>query len=132
MGPFVANWSYRSFRNNPDLSADFNELKFGVGRLVIEEPSFGVVRGTLGGEDWSLKLLGHSSYGSPFEIRFQGKGVISGEEWIYDYHGFLIPSWPNGIDQRPAIVGTIIRTVPHSGGEATAGYVASWIAVKND
>jgi hypothetical protein len=44
----------------------------------------------------------------------------------------VVPAWPNGIDQRPAMVGSIVRTVPHpggSGGVNPAGVVASWIAV---
>lgn len=58
--------------------------------------------------------------------------VSSGEEWVYDYLGYLVPVWPNGVDQRPAIVGSIVRTKPHSMGNAPAGYVAQWIAVKQD
>lgn len=130
ISPFTGKWSYRSFLNNPDLSVEFNELRFGAGNLVLEEPQFGEVVGTLGGDGWSLDLKGWSSYGSPFEIRFQGSGIISEELWVYDYHGFLTPKWPNGNDQRAAILGTIVRTVPHSNGQAEAGYVASWIAVK--
>jgi hypothetical protein len=42
--------------------------------------------------------------------------------------GFVVPEWPNGVDQRPAMVGSTVRTVPHDG--APAGSVASWIAVK--
>ena len=42
---------------------------------------------------------------------------------------------PNIIDQRPAIVGSIVRTIPHPTGPngqstAPAGFVAQWIAVK--
>jgi hypothetical protein len=28
-------------------------------------------------------------------MRFQGKGMVGGEEWIYDYIGWLVPTWPN-------------------------------------
>lgn len=68
------------------------------------------------------------------QARFQGKGVVSGEEWVYDYIGWLVPAWPNSNDtlQRPAIVGSVVRTVPHSsgsGGVAPAGVVASFYAV---
>ena len=131
ISPFTGKWSYRSFLNNPDLSVEFNELRFGAGNLVLEQPQFGEVEGTLGEDSWSLDLKGGSSYGSPFEIRFQGSGIINEELWVYDYHGFLAPKWPNGNNQRAAILGTIVRTVPHSNGQAEAGYVASWIAVKN-
>ena len=72
-------------------------------------------------------------------VRFQGKGVVNGEEWIYDYEGYLVPAWPNGVQQVPAMVGSIVRTVPHSGSAPKgggpppinpAGVVASWYAVK--
>ena len=45
---------------------------------------------------------------------------------------WLIPAWPNSVDQRPSIVGSVIRTVPHSNGQFKAGEVASFIAVKKD
>jgi hypothetical protein len=75
------------------------------------------------------------SFGNPPQVRFQGKGVVSGEEWIYDYIGWLAPVWPNSTNQlqRDAIVGSIVRTIPHSngkGGTAPAGYVASFYAVR--
>jgi hypothetical protein len=67
-------------------------------------------------------LSGGITYGNPFAVRFQGFGEIGGETWVYDYTGYLVPPWPNGVDQRPAIVGSVIRTVPHSGGQAAAGF----------
>lgn len=130
VNPIVGTWSYRSFVNNPDLSVEFNDLRFGAGTLVLEEPEFGRISGSLGGSGWSLSLQGWSSLGNPFTVRFQGSGDIGGERWVYDYLGFYAPMWPNGVDQRPAIVGTIVRTVPHSQGQAAAGVVASWYAVR--
>jgi hypothetical protein len=70
------------------------------------------------------------------QVRFQGKGIVSGEEWIYDYIGWLVPVWPNSDanKQRPAIAGSVVRTIPHSsnGGIAPAGVVASFYAVRQD
>jgi hypothetical protein len=95
-----------------------------------------LLAGTIGGPGWSLALKGSRAYGSPMQVRFQGTGLVSGEEWIYDYWGSLVPAWPNGVDQRPAIVGSVIRTIPHSGGSpgtvAPAGVVASFYAVRAD
>jgi hypothetical protein len=128
--PFVGSWAYRSFLNDPDLSTEFNDLRFGAGTLVLEEPDYGRLSGSLGGEGWNLDLVGGYTYGNPFALRFQGSGDLGGETWVYDYVGTLVPIWPNGVDQRPAIVGSVVRTVPHSDGQAAAGYVASFIAVK--
>ena len=130
---FIGNWSYRSLINNPDLATPFNDLRFGMGNLVLEEPAAGLVGGTLGGTGWSLNLdgtvtTGDLTTGEPTKVRFQGRGEIGGELWVYDYLGFLAPDWPNAIDQVDAIVGTIIRTEPH--GTAPAGFVASWYAVR--
>jgi hypothetical protein len=59
--------------------------------------------------------------------------VVGGEQWIYDYEGYLVAHWPNGVQQIPALVGSVIRTIPHSssnGGISPAGVVASFYAVK--
>jgi hypothetical protein len=137
--PFVGSWSYRSFNNDPDLSIAFNDLQFGLGTIVIEEAPMQLLQGTIGGSGWSLTLKGAREYGNPMHVRFQGNGVVNGEQWIYDYDGYLVPAWPNGVQQVPAMVGSIVRTVPHSGsppkdgGPAPvhpAGVVASWYAVR--
>lgn len=130
--PFVGTWTYRSFRSNPDLATPFDRLEFGRANLVIDETAPSVVGGTIGGTGWSLALQGTMAAGTPDTIRFQETGEIDGETWVYDYHGFLAPHWPAGVNQRPAILGTIIRTVAHSQGQAPAGVVASWIAVRRD
>lgn len=136
--PFVGSWTYRSLLNDPSLDTAFHDLEFGRGTLVIAEGPMSSLRGTIGGPGWSLDLHGSRGYGSPMQVRFQGKGLVSGEEWVYDYLGWLVPAWPNSDDrlQRTAIVGSIVRTVPHSGSTGgsiqPAGVVASFYAVKQD
>jgi hypothetical protein len=112
-------------------------LLLGYGTLVIAEatPEFLLV-GTIGGGGWSLSLHGSRSYGSA-QVRFQGKGIVGGAEWIYDYIGWLVPVWPNSNQslQAPAIVGSVTRTIPHPTGKdgkaiAPAGVVASFYAVR--
>jgi len=135
--PFVGSWTYRSFLNNPVLDDDpkalLQDLLFGDGTIVIEEAPSQLLTGTIGGPGWLLALRGSRGYGSPAQVRFQGKGLVSGEEWIYDYIGWLVPVWPSstGALDRPAIVGSVTRTIPHSsgtGGVAPAGVVASFYA----
>jgi 2-polyprenyl-6-methoxyphenol hydroxylase-like FAD-dependent oxidoreductase len=43
---------------------------------------------------------------------------VSASSAAYDYEGYLVTHWPNGVQQRPAIVGSVIRTISHSGGES--------------
>lgn len=134
--PFVGKWTYRSFYNEPDSSIEFNKLKLGLGTIQIDDNDAPeLLTGTIGGPDWSLALHGSRGYGSPAQVRFQGKGIVGGEQWIYDYIGWLVPVWPNstGQLQRTAIVGSVTRTIPHAaagGGTSPAGIVASFYAVK--
>lgn len=141
--PFLGKWTYRSFLNDPDLAIpsgggdpNVNPLLFGYGTIVIEEAASELLVGTIGGDGWSLKLHGSRAYGTPMQVRFQGKGIVSGAEWIYDYIGWLVPVWPNSdaTKQRAAIVGSVTRTIPHPTGKdgkaiAPAGVVASFYAV---
>jgi hypothetical protein len=133
IGSLVGKWTYRSFVNDPDLTVEFNTLEFGRGSIIINEAPVGVLHGTIGDTGWSLDLNGSVNYGDPYCLRFQGKGVVGGEEWIYDYIGYVIKPWPNGVNQVPGILGSVVRTIPHSGGSAgsvaPAGVVSSWIAV---
>jgi hypothetical protein len=133
----VGTWTYRSFLNDPDPNKPFNDLQFAVAELTIEDAGFGKFAGRLTFAPDFLKLTGTTTYGNPFAVRFQGVGaspgtIEDGHPWVYDYQGYVAPAWPNGIDQRPAIVGTIVRTVTHSQGQAKAGFVASFIALRRD
>lgn len=139
--PFVGDWHYRSLLNNPDDVSDWNNLQFGEATIKITASSSDTLGGTIGGSlgpgkgNWQLDLHGSISYGSPAQVRFQGRGLVSGEQWIYDYIGWLVPVWPNSNDtlQYPAIVGSVVRTIPHSGSDGTvhpAGVVASFYAVR--
>src|ERR1700741_2916946 len=137
--PLIGTWTYRSWINNPtpvdveppDKKCEkLTELLFAEAELVLEEAPFGQIKGKLNmGADGTLTIFGSAAYGSPFNVRFQGVGKDQGspsEGWVYDYIGWLIPAWPNGVDQKAAIVGSVIRTVPHSNGQAKAGKVASF------
>ena len=90
---------------------------------------------------WSYRsLVNDPDLSTPFgELQFGAgalvlhepqPGVIGGEEWVYDYLGYLVPDWPDGVGQVATITGSIIRTVPHSSGQAPAGYTATFYAVR--
>jgi len=137
----TGTWAYRSFHNHPTYRfdecqscADLRPIVFGEATLVIEDFPPGEFTGRLIFEPGTeMALFGASSFGNPFSVRFQGRGVSPGIlDFVYDYVAYLVPVWPNGVDQRPALVGSIVRTEPHSTPVQEAGYVASWIAVKRD
>ncbi|KVT59109.1 hypothetical protein [Burkholderia ubonensis] len=134
-GSLVGMWTYRSLLNDPDLATPFNDLEFGRATIELEPAPMGILRGRIFGPGWELQLSGSIGYGDPWTVRFQGQGVVSGEEWVYDYVGYLSAPWPNGVSQRPALTGSIVRAVPHAsggGGVSPAGVVCSWYAVLND
>ncbi|WP_081698650.1 hypothetical protein [Limimaricola cinnabarinus] len=122
-------WVYRSLLNDPDPSTVFNDLAFGLGQLNLALEG-DILTGTLGGSGWSLALTGAVKSGDPTHLRFQGRGEIGGETWVYDYLCYSVPDWSHGIEQRDALVGSVIRTEPHSNGQAEAGFSASFYAVR--
>ncbi len=131
----VGTWTYRSFKSNPDLNADFDSLEFGRGNIQINAAPMQEFDGLIYGTGWSLNLAGSITYGNPFCVSFQGKGIVGGAQWVYNYLGYYIPDWSNGDAQVPALVGSIVRVIPHPTGPnnkstAPAGEVAQWIAVK--
>ena len=126
--PLIGKWTYRSFLNVTTDPVPFEKILFGEGTLEFTEAPMQTIAGTIGGEGWSLDLTGSMTYGNPMTAQFQGKGVIDDVEWIYQYIGYLVNQWPNGVDQVPAIVGSIVRMIPH--GSGPAGVTASWIAVR--
>ena len=129
----TGDWSYRSFNNNPDLSVSFNDLEFGQGTIRIDEAPMDTLTGRIFGPGWGLDLTGSIAWGNPYTVSFQGRGVVGGNEWIYSYLGYYVPRWPNGVNQVPAMVGSIVRVIPHPGSDGgihPAGVVASWYAVR--
>jgi hypothetical protein len=86
--------------------------------------------------DWGsggLDLSGIMKPGSTkmpvaFAIIGLGRPGSQTDGWEYDYSGSLAHKWPAGINQVPALVGSVVRAKPH--GSAPAGYSASFVAVK--
>jgi hypothetical protein len=137
-GPSLAGkWTYRSFINSTDLVSDADgalALIFGQGVITFAMPSSTTLQGTLDmGGGLVLDLQGTVQPGSdtaPLMVAIVGTGRsgTATDGWEYDYRGYLAFQWPNGVNQVPALVGTVIRAKPHNG--APAGVVASFIAVK--
>jgi hypothetical protein len=134
-------WTYRSYRNQPDVVVNDDGqsaqkalgLLFGEGTMTLAASSGGALTGTFdmgGGYVLDLKGNQETLAGGQIMLHLSGPGRPSSptDGWEYDYIGFLTPMWTNGIGQVPAIVGTVLRAKPH--GSSPAGYVASFIAVK--
>lgn len=128
----IGNWTYRSFYNKPDMVTDFNQIKLWEADLVLESDGPFLVKGTLSNAGYQLTVRGTVITGSDKPIiRLRAEGVTgtNTQGWIYDYEGELCFKWPDGDEQRPAIVGSVIRSVPHAP-DRMAGIVYSFVAVR--
>jgi hypothetical protein len=136
------DWIYRSFRNTVQPVNELKDILFGQGDLHLDVPGTGFFQdGKLSfGPNYPMVVQGQAYVAPPntgnapsLVVAMQAFGVegTSTAGWVYAYQGFLVPSWPNGVEQRIALVGTVIRVVAH-GPNSPAGYVASFVAVKKD
>jgi hypothetical protein len=108
-------------------------LVFGEGVMTFDQPSGNNVTGTFDmGGGYVLDLKGTLQTTAAGDIAVElfgtGRSGTPTENWEYDYKATTTPKWPNGVDQIPCLVGTVIRAKPH--GTAKAGYVASFIAIR--
>ena len=140
MNALAGTWSYRSFINNPDPVSTPDQalnLIFGEGELMITHanPADGF-RATLSfGGDAVMDLAGtvaEAQGTQPLTATVKGRGRPRGPiaDFAYDYSFYAVPAWPDGIDQRPALVGSVVRVADHGG--AKKGATASTITLKRD
>jgi len=136
----TGNWTYRSYLNDPtpvgDDAQKALDMIFGEGQIRFvpgDGPNFKAVLDFGGGA--AMDLFGTAFEGSgvnPQALLITGTGRegTSTAKWVYQYQGYVVPGWAEGVAQGPAIVGTVVRTIPHGSGQA--GVVVSFIAVKQD
>jgi len=134
---FAGQWTYRSFLNNPaEVNGDPAKalaLIFGEGIFTLAQNGHAITGKLDMGSGYALDLKGTvtgSVAGATFAIAGLGIAGTPTEGWEYDYHGGMAWPWPNGINQVPALVGSVIRAKPHGAG-APAGVTASFIAVSH-
>jgi hypothetical protein len=119
-------WAYQSYLNTADQPV------FGAGTMTFQT-SGNTLTGTLDmGGGLVLDLKGTVRPGDkdcPLTVAIDGYGRDGTPTagWEYDYHAYMTYQWPNGVNQVPALVGTVIRAKPHDG--QPAGVTASFIAV---
>jgi hypothetical protein len=132
------HWTYRSYRNLTKLvGADPQAaltLILGEGVFELSQSGDGRVEGALGMETGdALRITGSvESAGNRTGFTLIGTGLdgTATAGWRYDYHGVVGYTWPDGVDQVPSLLGTVIRVKAH-GPNAPAGYTASFIAVRD-
>jgi hypothetical protein len=134
---FAGRWTYRSYLNNPTMvDGDANEalaLIFAEAVFTFEIPTSSTIKGTIdwtgGGLDLQGTIQPNGEGGAPvLKIVGMGRPGTGTSGWEYDYHAQPAFQWPTGVNQVPALLGTVMRAKAHDGG--AAGFVASFIAVK--
>jgi hypothetical protein len=133
----AGKWTYRSYFNNPELIRRDCEralrMIFAEAMLDLAAASPTNVAGVIDWGSGGLDLQGTVTPGTdavPMTVHIVGSGRpgTQTDGWQYDYHCHLAYAWANGVNQVPALVGSVIRAKPHGG--APAGVTASFIAVK--
>jgi hypothetical protein len=138
MAELAGTWTYRSFnpafvRGNETPQED--ALIFAddiVLTLRTAADPLGL-EGTIEWEGGGLKLDGTHVVWGPyvgFDIVGTGRPGTATDGWEYRYHGITTPWRPNVTNERPTLVGSVIRVKDHNGVSSPAGYVASFIAMK--
>lgn len=133
-------WTYRSFVNNPapvDTAEDALALIFGEGELTIAaaSPDAGFHATLSFGGDAVMDLVGEVAAADgphPLAANVRGRGRQGSPiaDFAYDYVFYAVPAWPDGVNQRAALVGTVIRAADH--GNAKKGVTASTITLRRD
>ena len=135
-------WTYRSFRNAPELVADFNDIRLAQTDLWLTFGADGSIRGALcfpagvpESEQGFMDIEGRIVGRDPLHLQFRGKGRpgTRSEAYEYAYDGILSPAMPGATDQRPVLTGTVMRVRARGGDKpAPAGMTATFVAVRRD
>ncbi|SRR5260221_12183017 len=130
----LGNYVYRSLHNNQFIGEDFLKLRFGEGFMSITKLTGSKFEGYFDmGNNYLMNLDGEiNDVENQLLVNMKGVGKENSptQGWIYEYHGYLVPAWSNGIGQLKTIVGTVIRSADH--GTAKAGYTATFYMVDRE
>jgi hypothetical protein len=121
-------WTYRSFHNRSEPVGDDAEkalkLIFAEAEFTFQPPTGSTLEGKIDWPGGGLDLRGTIRPGvepNTFVVDLVGSGrpYTATAGWEYDYHAQLAHHWPNGVNQRPVLVGSVLRAKPH--GSSPAG-----------
>ena len=138
-------WTYRSLLNNPDVNADFDSLEFAAATIDLNAVGTDSLKGQI---RWAMDSAGTIFNGLNLSGTFYfndttlcyflegiGDSTLGTAGWQYNYQGWLVPSWTDGIDQAFVLAGSVVRVKKHScdslGNNCSpAGVVATTYMVK--
>lgn len=132
------HWTYRAYRNMTELVGNDQQaalmLICGEGVFELHQSEDGRVQGALGMETgYALRITGSvETTGDRPSFALFGEGLdgtaTAGQR--HEYRGVFGHMWPDGVDQVPALLGTVLQVKGHSPNQP-AGYTASFIAVRH-
>jgi hypothetical protein len=131
---FNGSWTYRSLLNNTDWTLPFNQLKFASAIMDLKTISNDSISGILYWADnpkQGLNITGKFYYQDTttcYSLIGTGTAALGTPGWQYDYKGYIVAKWTNGVKQADVLVGSTIRAKPHDG--APAGDVATTYMVR--
>jgi hypothetical protein len=137
----TGSWTYRSFLNNPTPIYYPNALQTAhlisqEGVFKLETPNNTHLQGTIELPGGGVLDIGGTVQpaegGEPPEFTFEGTGRAGTKAlgWECRYNGHLTRQWRDGINQVPALVGSVIIRAKPRGEAAPVGSVYPFIAVK--
>lgn len=131
---FNGSWTYRSLLNDPDWKLSFDQLQFASAIMDLKTFGKDSIAGIL---YWSenpkqgLNISGKYYYQGTetcYSLVGTGSAALGTPGWQYDYKGYIVPQWTNGVQQADVLVGSTLRAKPH--GSAPAGFVATTYMVR--
>ena len=131
---FNGSWTYRSLLNDADWKLPFNQLQFASAVMDLKIVGKDSIAGILYWADnpkRGLNITGKYYYQDTvtcYSLIGTGTTALGTAGWQYDYKGYIVPQWTNGVKQADVLVGSTVRTKPHNG--APAGFVATTYMVR--
>lgn len=143
---FNGKWTYRSLLNGTNVNTDFDSLAFAAATMELKTSGKDSIHGTI---YWFLDSLNTIKQGlvlsgtyfyndttTCYFLQGMGDSALLTPGWQYNYQGYVVPKWPEGINQATVLVGSVVRVKKHScdslGNNChPAGVVASTYTVKN-
>lgn len=131
----AGRWVYRSIKNIADPAEDLSKMKLLVGIIEIAPFTGNHFTGTLTATNFG-KDIRHILQGEIKGDRFTMTalpGNDTTEGWLYNYTGWLVPKWKDGVSQVPTFVGSVMRVTEHvfpGGGMSTSGASYTIVGMK--
>ncbi|MFD8376290.1 hypothetical protein ACFV2Z_37005 [Streptomyces sp. NPDC059688] len=154
----AGSWTYRSFINRPGLLPDldpehivkddvatWSRYLFGQGVMTFHPTLTGALTGLfeMGTDEQPLDMHLNGKIedrDGVTWVKWNAHGLPNtpSDGWLYEYDAYYTAKWPNGRGQTEAIVGSVVRSVPHDDlapnqtvdRSAQQGSVASFIMVR--